>query len=307
MLLGLINFLLTRKNLGPIGREPENVRPETARRNQMFVYVGSILSIPLIYMMITNTAYTDMFMYIIGPTTLAYLLFEMRLLSREDNKKVIAALIFIFLSIIFWAFFEQSGGSLSLYAEKLLSNEMLGLTIDPNVVNNSSNSLFVIVFSALIGAMWIWLQTRGWEPNYFVKFGLAFIFLGLAFFLFYSTRFTVNSSGLASLGLFTFAYFVISIGELFLSPIGLSLMTKLSPKRLWGVMMGMWFLASSYGQYVAGLLGAGMASPNEKASLAERMTAYTDGYYQLAIYAFITGGLVIVFSFWMNKLMKERE
>lgn len=70
----------------------------------------------------------------------------------------------------------------------------------------------------------------------------------------------LDNAGLASLGLFTFAYMVISIGELFLSPIGLSLMTKLSPKHLWGVMMGMWFLASAYGQYAAGILGAGMAS-----------------------------------------------
>jgi POT family proton-dependent oligopeptide transporter len=84
-------------------------------------------------------------------------------------------------------------------------------------------------------------------------------------------------------------------------------MTKLSPKRLWGVMMGMWFLASAYGQYVAGVLGAGMASPNENATLAERMTAYTDGYHQLAMYAFITGVIVIVLSYWMNKLMKERS
>ena len=307
MLLGLINFLLTRKNLGPIGKEPVSANPETAKRNQMLVYVGSIVSIPLIYLMITNTAYTDLFMYVIGPVTLAYLFFEMRLLKWAEVKKLIAALIFIFLSVVFWAFFEQSGGSLSLFAEKLLSNKMLGMTIDPNVVNNSSNSLFVIGFSALIGILWIWLKKRNLEPNYFVKFGLAFVFLGLAFFLFYSTRFTIDNSGLASLGLFTFAYFVISIGELFLSPIGLSLMTTLSPKRLWGVMMGMWFLASAYGQYVAGLLGAGMASPNEDATIQERMTAYTDGYYQLAIYAFITGAVVIVLSYWINKLMANKK
>jgi POT family proton-dependent oligopeptide transporter len=72
-------------------------------------------------------------------------------------------------------------------------------------------------------------------------------------------------------------------------------------------MMGMWFLASAYGQYVAGLLGAGMASPNEDATLQERMTAYTDGYYQLAIYAFITGAIVIVLSYWMNKLMTDKQ
>jgi POT family proton-dependent oligopeptide transporter len=116
----------------------------------------------------------------------------------------------------------------------------------------------------------------------------------------------LDNAGLASLGLFTFAYLVISIGELFLSPIGLSLMTKLSPKHLWGVMMGMWFLASAYGQYAAGILGAGMASPKKDASPAERMIAYTDGYHQLALYALVTGVVVIIASFSLNRLIADR-
>ena len=68
----------------------------------------------------------------------------------------------------------------------------------------------------------------------------------------------------------------------------------------------MWFLASAYGQYVAGYLGAGMVSPNENATIAQQMTAYTNGYYQLAIYAFVTGGVIMALSYWMNKLMKDR-
>jgi POT family proton-dependent oligopeptide transporter len=80
-------------------------------------------------------------------------------------------------------------------------------------------------------------------------------------------------------------------------------MTKLAPKHLWGVMMGMWFLASAYGQYVAGILGAGMASPNEDAPLTEKLNSYTDGYYQLAIYALIAGLVVIAVSPLIKKLM----
>jgi POT family proton-dependent oligopeptide transporter len=118
-------------------------------------------------------------------------------------------------------------------------------------------------------------------------------------------RFWLDSDGLASLGLFTLAYLVISIGELFLSPIGLSLMTKLSPKHLWGIMMGMWFLASAYGQYVAGILGAGMSNPDEKAPLSVRLDGYTNGYLQLSIYALITGVVIILVARWLNRLMQE--
>jgi POT family proton-dependent oligopeptide transporter len=307
MAIGLLNFLLTRKNLGPIGLEPKAANPDTIKRNQNLVYAGTLLALPVVYIMINNTAYTDIFMYIIGPLTLIYLLFEMKKLDSAQIKQLFAALVFIFLSIVFWAFFEQSGGSLSLVARDLLSKDLGPIQIDPNVVNNSANSLFVILLSTAIGFLWIWLKKRNIEPNYYQKFGFAFLFLGLAFYIFYSLRFYLNSEGMASLWMFTLAYLVISIGELFLSPIGLSLMTKLSPKHLWGIMMGMWFLASAYGQYFAGILGAGMASPDEKASLATRLDGYTQGYHQLAIYAFITGAIVILASRWLKGLMQTEE
>jgi proton-dependent oligopeptide transporter, POT family len=307
MAIGLLNFILTRKNLGPIGLEPKAANPDTIKRNQNLVYAGTLLALPVVYIMINNTAYTDIFMYIIGPLTLIYLLFEMKKLDSAQIKQLFAALIFIFLSIVFWAFFEQSGGSLSLVARDLLSKDLGPIQIDPNVVNNSANSLFVILLSTAIGFLWIWLKKRNIEPNYYQKFGFAFLFLGLAFYIFYSLRFYLNSEGMASLWMFTLAYLVISIGELFLSPIGLSLMTKLSPKHLWGIMMGMWFLASAYGQYFAGILGAGMASPDEKASLATRLDGYTQGYHQLAIYAFITGAIVILASRWLKGLMQTEE
>src|SRR5690606_3253182 len=179
----------------------------------------------------------------------------------------------------------------------------LFLNIDPNIVNNTSNSLFVIIFAPLIGLLWVWLAKRKIEPNTVIKFGLGFIFLAAAFFVFYATRFFVDDNGKSSLNIFTLAYLIITIGELCLSPIGLSIITKLSPKRLVGMMMGMWFLASAYGQYVAGLLGAGMSSPDENASLMDKLIAYTDGYQQLAIYSLVAGVVLVVLSPAVRKLM----
>ena len=218
-------------------------------------------------------------------------------------KKLIAALVFILFSVLFWAFFEQSGGSLNLFASNNLKDSFLGVKLDPNGVNNSANSLFVIIFAPLSGLFWLWLSNRKAEPNTVVKFGLGFLFLSLAFYVFYSTRFFAGADGMTSLEVFTLAYFVITFGELCLSPIGLSIMTKLSPQPLQGVMMGMWFLASAYGQYVAGILGAGMASPNENATLSEKLISYTDGYQQLAIYAVISGVVLIAISPMVRRLM----
>lgn len=307
MTISLLTFVFTQRSMGPIGLSPFANDPDIDKKKwyDYAVYGGSLLIIPVIMTMVAKTQYTDWFMYIIGPATLIYLFYEMSKYSAEEKKKLIAALVFILFSILFWAFFEQSGGSLSLFAANNLNNEIMGITLDPNGVNNSANSLFVIIFAPLLGIVWIWLSNRNKEPNTVIKFGLGFIFLAIAFYTFYATRFFANTAGMTSLSVFTLAYFIITFGELCLSPIGLSIMTKLSPQPLQGVMMGMWFLASAYGQYVAGILGAGMASPNEEATALEKLNTYTAGYHQLAIYALISGIVLIVISPWVRKMMQE--
>ncbi|MBK8612130.1 MAG: peptide MFS transporter [Flavobacteriales bacterium] len=306
MLVSLAIFAFTRKSLGPIGLSPlhPSVPMNKRRLMEIAVYVGSLLSIPLILLMVTNTQYTDLFMYIIGPATLVYLAWEMRTFTREENIKLLGALVFIFFSIVFWAFFEQSGGSLSLFALNNLKPDLFGWHIDPNVVNNSSNSFFVLLFSAPVGLFWLWLSKRKAEPNSVVKFGLGFLLLGAAFYVFKSTMQFASPDGITSLEVFTLAYFVITFGELCLSPIGLSLMTKLSPTRIQGLMMGMWFLASAYGQYAAGLLGAGMSADDPNASNLEKLKLYTDGYGELGLYALIAGVILLAISPFVRKLMK---
>lgn len=307
MVIGVVIFLLTKKSLGPIGNSPlQHLDSKKRSIREIAVYVGAALCIPLIHAMIENTQYTDYFMYTIGPVALIYFFYEVsRQASASVKKKLIAALLFIAFSIIFFAFFEQSGGSLSLFAKGNLSNKLLFFTIDPNIVNNVSNAFFVILFAPVFGLIWVALSKKKLEPNTVIKFGLGFIFLAGSFFILYATKYFAGPDGITSLNIFTSAYLIMTFGELCLSPIGLSIITKLSPNRLVGMMMGLWFLASAYGQYVAGLLGANMASPNENATNLEKLNLYTDGYYQLAIYALIAGVVLIAISPVIRKLMQE--
>lgn len=306
MFIGLVTFVITKKSLGPIGDSPLLHLPKTKRTTkEIIVYIGALVSIPLIFIMIKNTDYTDYFMYTIGPLAILYFMYETYL--EKDSKaqrKLIAAFVFILFSVIFWAFFEQSGGSLALFAKDNLHHNLLGFESNPNIINNTANSLFVIIFSPILGLVWLAMAKKKVEPNTVIKFGLGFLFLALAFYVFYYTKFFAVD-GMTSLNIFTLAYFIITFGELCLSPIGLSIMTKLSPKRLSGMMMGMWFLASAYGQYAAGLLGAGMSSPDENASLTTKLEGYTGGYYQLALYALIAGVILIVISPLIKRLMQE--
>jgi len=306
MIISLLTFTKTQKSLASIGLSPL-AHLEVSRKKLLenITYLGSILIIPIVIIMVGNTVYTDYFMYAIGPISILYLLYEMRNFSLVENKKLIAALVFILFSIVFWAFFEQSGGSLSLFAANNLNNTVAGVELSPNGVNNSANSFFVIAFAALVGLVWLWLSKRKIEPNTIIKFGLAFLFLAGGFWIFYYTKFFADASGRTSLDLFTFGWFIITFGELCLSPIGMSAMTKLSPQKTQAVIMGMWFLASAYGQYFAGILGANIAKASKNATNLEKLNTYADGYYQLAIYALIAGLILILISPFVKKLMQD--
>jgi POT family proton-dependent oligopeptide transporter len=306
MTISLVTFIFTQRSLGPIGLPPVKTDGNTNKNwYEYAVYGGSLLVIPIIMIMVSKTQYTDWFMYIIGPCVLIYLVYEMIKYPAAERKKLLAALIFILFSILFWAFFEQSGGSLSLFAANNLKDTVLGVHLNPNGVNNSANSLFVIAFAAVVGMTWIWMNKRKIEPNTIVKFGLGFLFLAGGFYVFYWTKFFADSNGMTSLNLFIFGWFVITFGELCLSPIGMSVMTKLSPPKLQAMMMGMWFLASAYGQYFAGLLGANIAEASNNSTNLESLMIYAEGYKQLAVYALIAGVIMIAISPMVKKLMGE--
>lgn len=308
MVISLINFVFTQRRLGPIGLMPQRILADGTvipmEKWKIYgVYILTLVFVPLIMKMVSVPQYTDYFMWTVGPLTLIYLFYEMSKVNVAERKKLWAALVFIMFSIIFWGIYEQSGGSLSIFAANNLNKDLLGL--DPNGVNNSGGAFFIIFLAPLVGLLWIWLSKRRLEPNTLIKFGLGFIFLGLGYYVLFATRFFADLQGITSLNIFTIALLVITFGELCLSPIGLSIMTKLSTEKLQGMMMGMWFLASAYGQYVAGIIGANMATAKDGSSNVDAILAYTEGYKQLGIYAVIAGLVLIVISPLVKKLMQE--
>lgn len=308
MVISLINFVFTQRSLGPIGLMPERKLADGTvvpmeKWKVYGVYALTLVFVPLIMTMVSVPQYTDYFMWTVGPLTLIYLFYEMTKVNVAERKKLLAALVFIIFSIIFWGIYEQSGGSLSIFAANNLNKDLLGL--DPNGVNNSGGAFFIIFLAPLVGLFWIWLSKKRLEPNTIIKFGLGFIFLGLGYYVLFATRFFADLQGVTSLNIFTIALLVITFGELCLSPIGLSIMTKLSTEKLQGMMMGMWFLASAYGQYVAGIIGANMATAKEGSTNMDALLAYTEGYKQLGLYAVIAGVVLILISPLVKKLMQE--
>lgn len=265
LILGLLIFTFGKRYLGDLGVSPN---PELLRRSavgplswEWTVYAASWLMVPLFALLLLNYRAMD---YIFNPLALAALVFLIYQAfsqpTKRERNQLLAALVLIVFSVLFWGFYEQGGGSLNLYTERNVNLDIFGMQFNPASVNNAINPLLIIGLSPLFAMLWPALQRRGLNPSTPLKFVFGLLLLGLGFYSFvWGGRNAVD--GLVPIGYFVLGYVCLSAGEMCLSPIGLSMVTSLSPARLVGMMMGAWFLASAMGQFVAGKIGALMAMP----------------------------------------------
>lgn len=323
MLLGLFVFHFTQKSLGPIGLPPA---PEKLKQKKFGVskdiiyHLLTLLFIPFFLFMISyplsvnlswmlgsaysDVNFSDLFMIAIAILILIYLVVTLFKMSKQEFGKMFVAIVLILFSVLFFSFFEQGGGSLNFFAKDNVESHGLNMT----QVNNSANALWVILVAPILGALWIALSKKRKEPNTVVKFGLGFVLLGGGFFIFFISRMFATPEGYTPLSMFLGGYLVITIGELCLSPIGLSMITKLTPARLHGVMMGTWFLASAYGQYGAGIIGSILAKGDSSIAHPtnfDKLMQYTNGYQSIAYIAIGAGVVLLLLSPLLNKVMKR--
>lgn len=315
MLIGLGLFVFTQKTLGPIGLVPypEKLNKKVAGINRgALIHAATLLLIPLFFLFVyypmdinlgsVTLSLTDLIFLLAAVFTIGYIIYQIRTATKEEGRKLTVAGILILFSVVFWSFFEQGGGSLNFFALGNVESNGFNMTS----VNNSINALWVVLLAPIIGLFWLYLNKKNKEPNMIVKFGYGFIFLGLGFLIFYSSKFFANPNGITPIWTFIFAYLIVTLGELCLSPIGLSMVTKLSPTRLHGVMMGTWFLASAYGQYGAGLIGATLAKGDnsiENPTNYQKLMQYTSGYESIGYIALISGVILILISPQLKKMM----
>jgi len=171
-------------------------------------------------------------------------------LSRDDWKRLVVLMILFAFSTIFWMGFEQAATSFNLFADQLTDNRIFGWEFPASWLQ-SVNSLLIVIFAPIVGAVWMYLGKR--QPSDAVKFSLGLLFAGIGFLVVaYAASLTVG--GKVSPMWLVLVYFFHTIGELCLSPVGLSSMTKLAPARMISLMLGVWFLSISLGNYVAGMI-----------------------------------------------------
>lgn len=311
MLIGLFVFQKGKHTLGDLGHPPvgsilnEKFKGIITYKNG--VYLISILLIPLFAFLLINY---KMINYIINPIGIIMLIYVIYYGFKEGKVafgRLMVALVLIFFSMLFWAFYEQGGGSLNLYADRNVDMNFMGIHLSSAALNNSINGAMVVIMSPIFGWLWIKLAKINANPNSLIKFGLGLIQLGIGFYMFVLGAQTAHD-GMVNLFWFAMGYFFMTTGELCLSPIGLSAITKLSPPKMVGLMMGMWFLASAFGQYMAGIIGTMMAIPPDSAtggkmSAVQSLPIYTGIFSQITIVSVASGIFLLLLYPLLRKFM----
>ena len=271
MLAGLAWFALrARATLGNLGteisRDPDPVKQARQEKIMKLALAGGLGLLALVFVLAATGAFTlnpqvigTNMTYVLVATAglyFAYVFLFGGLNTHEKKRIVVIAILFVFASI-FWAGFEQAPTSLNLFARDFTDRTFFGYEI-PAIWFQNANSIFVVLLAPWFAALWTRLGRRNANPSSPVKFSLGLLFGGIGFAVMIPAAYAIlNSGGSIKVSPWWLigSYFLQTIGELLLSPVGLSSMTKLSPRKYVGQMMGIWFLATSVGNLIAGLVG----------------------------------------------------
>ncbi len=263
MLLGLIVFIVGKPLLHGRGESPapEKLKEQVGPVNfEWFLYALSILAVFVCWWLIQNQQLVGYLLGICGLALVAYVILTAVIsLEAHDRDRIFAALFLIFGSILFWALFEQAGSSLNLLTDRMVDRNIFGFDVAASVFQ-SINAIYIVLFAPVLAFLWVRLGRMGLEPSASAKFGLGMIQLGAGFLV---LVFGATQAGLGELTpvIYIFLIYLLhTLGELCLSPVGLSAMNRLSPANLASVIMGTWFFASAAGNYAAGLIASATGS-----------------------------------------------
>ncbi|MDX1928443.1 MAG: peptide MFS transporter [Pirellulaceae bacterium] len=299
------------------------------------IYAGAIIAVPMIWWLMNNTLVSaqtiaDMadsakgesvgiVAYLLNLPLLGKIMFILFTLAMigvpvwaaftgtlVEAQRMFVAIVLIVFSVVFWTLFEQAGSSLTLYADRNTNLSIFGLYEMSAGQTQFFNALFIVVFAPVFSVFWTALGRRGLEPSTPVKFGVALMLVGAGFLvLVYGAKYA-NADFRVPLFWLALAYLIHSIGELCLSPVGLSMITKLSMPKVVGLMMGVWFLSSAMAQYVGGIVAqfAAVETVGGEVTDPEKSLATYVGVFQtIGIWGCGIGLGLLVLSPLLKKMM----
>ncbi len=308
MLVGLIQFRATRGYLGSAGLEPDRPAAQSALPRRAWTGIAAFVLalVALLAAGLTGAIGFDAVLlargttYVIGAVALLYFayLFLLGGLTRDERGRIVVILALFLAAAMFWAGFEQAGSSLNLFAERYTVREFGSFEI-PAAWFQSLNPIFIIVLAPLYSMLWVALARRHLNPAAPLKFAAGLMILGAGFAVMIGAANLVAAGDRVLPTWLFFTYLLHTMGELALSPVGLSSVSKLAPRRFVGQMMGVWFLAASLGNIIAGLI-AGEFN-------ADAVEAMPGLYLQIVLTTAGSGVLLALCAKPLKRLMGDRH
>ncbi len=313
MLLGLIIFWTGRNNYAAapgLGYTEEGKQKVGPINKAQLVKIFSLLLIPAAYFLIMHNSLMD---YILVGLFIFISIVLVKAGSEADKKnnvkiwkdRMVALIIFMIINVSFWACFEQAGTSLTLFADRNVDRSVFGWEM-PASMTQFFNPFFIIVFGSIFSVMWVKLSKIEKNPSIPMKFAFGILQLALGFLVTKIGLQFVNESFQVPLLTLLFLYLLHTTGELFLSPIGLSMVTKLSPQNISGTAMGAWFLSFAIANYIGGKIASltgGHGGGGEALSAADGLAKYTTVFSNIGYVLVGIAVLITVFNKPLKKLM----
>jgi POT family proton-dependent oligopeptide transporter len=309
MLLGLVVFWRNMSKYEDQGNPPSVEalsKPSILGiPQQWLVFLGIIAAAPIFAFLINNEGITNYILIIAGIGVIGYIIISSLFYAKDktEGQRLIVFVFLFFFHMIFWTLFEQAGGSLNFLTDKYVQKHGIETS-----QFQSLNALFIILLAPVFTWIWNGLSKRNAEPRTPIKFTFALLQMALGYFIIVagarSVLGTVNDGGLIPVIFLVFMYLFHTTGELSLSPVGLSVVTKLSPAKTVGFVMGTWFLSISFAHKIAGKLGQMIATPGDGAAPAEALSAYINVYVTWGVYITLGAAAVLfLLSPWLKKWM----
>jgi POT family proton-dependent oligopeptide transporter len=311
MFVGLLTFLFFQHWLEGKAEPPNPAKLKEKVLGPINVefacYLAGLAIIGVSILAVMNPQYSGGVLGPIGLVMLTFLIgFAVLRTKGQERGQMLAATYFILAQIPFWALFEQAGSSLNLFTDSFVDRTMFGVRV-PAPVFQSLNAGFIIIFAPILAWLWVFLAKRRWNPSTPVKFALGVFMAGLGFYVLVGG---IQLSGSALVPVyFIFAiYWIHTMGELMLSPVGLSAVTKLAPARVVGMTMGAWFLFSGLSNYLSGVIASYTGAETIGGQLTDREAAlagYSEVYSQVGLIAMAIAVGMLIISPFIKKMMGD--
>jgi len=309
MISGLITFLIGKNRLVQgivINKELESQKFST---KTIITIIGSLFSVIIFWILVQNHKIVGQLLVLSLLSFIAFTLYYIvKLATTLERGKIFVLLILTLSSIVFWSIFEQEFISMNLFADRLVDREIFGATIKASTLL-TLNPIFIILLAPIIATLWNTLALRNADPSPTIKFAFGLIFAGLASALLVAGCYFMNEEMKVHLIWLILAYLFLTIGEICLSPVGLSAVTKLSPTRITGVMMGGWFLATAGSEYLAAVFSKiasvdNLVDSNNYTLLANQ---YKYLFSILASMGILTGIILLLMNPLLSKIMNDKK